>query len=163
MATLAFKHEGDAIILIGGHGSHLGQSMYLREILGREEGTPPPVDLQLEKANGDFVRTVIRKARATAVHDISDGGLVAALADMALASGIGCKIELPRNIEPHAALFGEDQSRYVLTCRPMDAHGLLGAAEDAGIVATRIGTVTGSGLIVMGESSISLSKLRSAN
>ena len=106
MATLAFKNEGDAIILIGGHGTHLGQSMYLREILGREEGTPPPVDLEQEKANGDFVRMKIRKGLTTAVHDISDGGLVAALADMALASGTGCKIELPRNVEAHAALFG---------------------------------------------------------
>ncbi len=61
MATLAFKQEGDAIILIGGHGTHLGQSMYLREVLGREEGTPPPVDLALEKKNGDFVRIMIRK------------------------------------------------------------------------------------------------------
>ncbi len=163
MATLAFKNEGDAIILVGGHGTHLGQSMYLREILGREEGTPPPVDLEQEKANGDFVRMKIRKGRTTAVHDISDGGLVAALADMALASGIGCKIELPREVEAHAALFGEDQARYVLTCKPMDAHSLIGAAEDMGISATRIGTVTGSGLIVMGEASISLNRLRQAH
>lgn len=69
-------------------------------ILGREEGTPPPVDLELEKTNGDFVRMKIRKGRTTAVHDISDGGLVAALADMALASGIGCKIELPVTLKP---------------------------------------------------------------
>ncbi|MEO1159125.1 MAG: AIR synthase-related protein, partial [Pseudomonadota bacterium] len=79
------------------------------------------------------------------------------------ASGIGCKIELPRDIETHAALFGEDQARYVLTCKPMDAHGLIGAADDAGISAARIGTVTGSGLIVMGEASISLNKLRKAH
>ena len=137
--------------------------MYLREILGREEGTPPPVDLEQEKANGDFVRMKIRKGLTTAVHDISDGGLVAALADMALASGTGCKIELPRNVKPHAALFAEDQARYVLTCRPMDAHGLIGAAEDSGISASRIGTVTGSGLIVMGEASISLNRLRKAH
>ena len=97
------------------------------------------------------------------MHDISDGGLVAALADMALASRIGCKIELPREVEAHVALFAEDQARYVVTCRPMDAHPLLSAAEDAGIPAARIGTVTGSGLIVMGEASISLNKLREAH
>jgi phosphoribosylformylglycinamidine (FGAM) synthase-like enzyme len=163
MATIAFKNEGDAIILIGGHGTHLGQSMYLREVLGREEGTPPPVDLDKERKHGDFVRTKIRKGRLTAVHDISDGGLVAALAEMSLASKIGCKIELPRDVEAHEALFAEDQARYVVTCRPMDAHPLLSAAEDAGVPATRIGTVTGSGLIVMGEASISINKLREAH
>jgi hypothetical protein len=63
MATIAFKNEGDAIILIGGHGTHLGQSMYLREVLGREEGTPPPVDLDKERKHGDFVRLKIRKGR----------------------------------------------------------------------------------------------------
>jgi phosphoribosylformylglycinamidine (FGAM) synthase-like enzyme len=151
------------IILIGGHGTHLGQSMYLREVLGREEGTPPPVDLDAEKKHGDFVRRKIRNGRATAVHDISDGGLVAALAEMSLASKIGCKIELPREVEAHEALFAEDQARYVITCRPMDAHPLLSAAEDAGVPATRIGTVTGSGLIVMGEASISINKLREAH
>ncbi len=82
---------------------------------------------------------------------------------MSLASGIGCKIELPGGNDTHAALFGEDQARYVITCRPMDAHGLIGAAEDAGVSAARIGTVTGSGLIVMGEASISLNKLRAAH
>jgi phosphoribosylformylglycinamidine (FGAM) synthase-like enzyme len=164
MATIAFKQEGDAIILIGGHGTHLGQSMYLREVLGREEGTPPPVDLDSrERKHGDFVRRKIRNGRATAVHDISDGGLVAALAEMSLASKIGCKIELPREVEAHEALFAEDQARYVITCRPMDAHPLLSAAEDAGVPATRIGTVTGSGLIVMGEASISINKLREAH
>jgi phosphoribosylformylglycinamidine synthase II len=163
MATIAFKNEGDAIILIGGHGTHLGQSMYLREVLGREEGTPPPVDLDKERKHGDFVRLKIRKGRLTAVHDISDGGLVAALAEMSLASKIGCKIELPRDVEAHEALFAEDQARYVVTCRPMDAHPLLSAAEDAGVPATRIGTVTGSGLIVMGEASISINKLREAH
>jgi phosphoribosylformylglycinamidine synthase II len=163
MATIAFKQEGDAIILIGGHGTHLGQSMYLREVLGREEGTPPPVDLDAEKKHGDFVRRKIRNGRTTAVHDISDGGLVAALAEMSLASKIGCKIELPRDVEAHEALFAEDQARYVITCRPMDAHPLLSAAEDAGVPATRIGTVTGSGLIVMGEASISINTLREAH
>ena len=84
MATLAFKAAGDAILLIGGHGTHLGQSIYLREVLGREEGAPPPVDLAVEKRNGDFVRNLISTGQVTAVHDVSDGGLGLAVIEMAL-------------------------------------------------------------------------------
>ncbi len=112
MATLPFKREGDAILLIGPHGQHLGQSLYLREIHGREDGPPPPVDLVQEKRHGDFVRRQIGLGVLTAVHDISDGGLVACLCEMALAGNLGCRIDLPRAFG-HAELFGEDQARYV--------------------------------------------------
>ena len=88
-ASLAFKAEGDAILLIGDTQGWLGQSVYLRDICGREEGAPPPVDLAAEKRNGDVVRGMIHAGTATAVHDVSDGGLLVALAEMAMASGIG--------------------------------------------------------------------------
>ncbi|MGA7267902.1 MAG: phosphoribosylformylglycinamidine synthase subunit PurL, partial [Aestuariivirga sp.] len=65
MATLAFKSAGDEILLIGGHGTHLGQSIYLREVLGREDGAPPPVDLAVEKRNGDFVRNLINTSQVS--------------------------------------------------------------------------------------------------
>ena len=159
MATIAFKQGGDAVILIGGHGAHLGQSIYLREVLGREEGPPPPVDLALEKKNGDFVRQRIRAGDVTACHDISDGGLAAALAEMALASGLGCRIDLPGGA-PHVPLFAEDQARYVITCRPEDADRLVAEAEKAGVAAERIGTVDATGLIVLGQTSISLDELK---
>ena len=68
--------------------THLGQSIYLREILGREEGAPPPVDLAREKRHGDFDSMLLSaRGQVTAVHDISDGGLAFALIEMALASG----------------------------------------------------------------------------
>ncbi len=159
MATIAFKQGSDAVILIGGHGSHLGQSIYLREVLGREDGPPPPVDLALEKKNGDFVRQSIRGGAVTACHDISDGGLAAALAEMALTSGLGCRIDLPSGA-PHVPLFAEDQARYVITCRPEKAGGLLGDAKKAGVAAERIGTVEPAGLIVLGQASISLDELK---
>ena len=73
-------------------GSHLGQSAYLRDVLGREEGAPPPVDLALEKKNGDFVRDLINDGQVTAVHDISDGGLAAAVIEMALAGNFGAEL-----------------------------------------------------------------------
>jgi len=162
MATVSFKAEGDAVILIGGHGRHLGQSIYLREVLGREDGPPPPVDLALEKKNGDFVRDLIRSRRVTACHDISDGGLAATLAEMALASGLGCRIEVPQG-PAHIALFAEDQARYVLTCPAAEAAALIADAAKAGVAAIRIGAVAGTGLIVMGRASISLKALKQAH
>src|SRR5580700_10049936 len=94
-ATLAFKGENEAILLIGEASGWLGQSLYLRDVCGREEGAPPPVDLAAERRNGDFVRALIGQGIATAVHDVSDGGLLVALAEMAMASGIGAQLTAP--------------------------------------------------------------------
>ncbi len=157
-----FKSDGDAILLLGGHGSHLGQSMYLREVHGLEDGPPPPVDLARERRHGDFVRRLIRTAKVNAVHDISDGGLAAALAEMCLASGRGARIELPPK-DGHVALFAEDQARYVLTCPPDAAAALIREAEAAGIDLMQIGSVSGNGLIAMGYATISLNMLREAH
>jgi len=143
MATIPFKAEGDVILLIGGHGTQLGQSIYLREVLGREEGAPPPVDLEREKRHGDFVREGIRGGLFTAVHDISDGGLALALADMAIASGMGCTIDMLPPGPAHIPLFAEDQARYVVTCRPGDAERIIALADGANVPAMRIGEVTG--------------------
>ena len=81
-------------------GTHLGQSLYLREVLGREEGPPPPVDLEHEKRVGDFVRALIADSLVTAVHDLSDGGLAVALAEMAIASGIGATVNQLNDHDP---------------------------------------------------------------
>jgi phosphoribosylformylglycinamidine synthase subunit PurL len=158
MATLAFKTEGEAIVLVGGHGTHLGQSLYLREILGREEGPPPPVDLAKERKHGDFVRGLIRSQRVTACHDLSDGGLVGALSDMALAGKLGADL----NVTGHAALFGEDQARYVITCPAASAEKLLAEAATAGIPAALIGTVKGDALKLDGTA-VPLNELRRAH
>src|SRR5262250_792261 len=121
-ASLAFKAEGEAILLIGDTQGWLGQSVYLRDICGREEGAPPRVDLAAEKRHGDVVRGMIHAGTATAVHDISDGGLLIALAEMAIASGIGARLlPAPGAIVPHAYWFGEDQARYVVTVPEADA------------------------------------------
>ena len=156
MATIPFKADGDAIILIGGHGSHLGQSIYLREVLGREEGAPPPVDLAVEKRNGDFVRTLIKSGQVTVVHDISDGGLALAVIEMAMASGLGASLAALT----HEQLFGEDQARYVVTGSP----AILEAAAKAGVPAVQVGTVTAeAALKIAAGPSISVADLRSAH
>ena len=111
-ATIGFKAEGEDIILIGGEGSHLGQSIWLREIHAREDGPPPAVDLAAEGKRGDLVRRLVAEGAVTAVHDVSDGGLLVTITEMALASGIGATLD---SIETAAAAFGEDQGRYIVT------------------------------------------------
>jgi phosphoribosylformylglycinamidine synthase len=165
MATLAFKAEGEAIILCGAPpswGGHLGQSIYLREIHGREEGPPPPVDLAHERKVGEFVRGLIHERLATAVHDLSDGGLAVALAEMAMASGIGATINQLNDIPPTPVFFGEDQGRYLVTLRSADLDGVLGRAREAGIPVARIGNTGGTGLKLGNSDAISVAKLRQA-
>ncbi len=160
-ATLAFKASGEAILLIGETRGHLGQSAYLATLFGREEGAPPPVDLTAEKRHGDFVRDLIAKGRVTAVHDCSDGGLLVALAEMAMASGIGAKLEAaPSGLPAHAFWFGEDQARYVLTVPAAAAPEIESAAKAAGIPALRLGVTAGEQLTLPGENPISVAELK---
>ncbi len=110
MTTPAFAAEGETILVIGETQGHLGRSLFLRAIAGRDEGAPPPVDLAAERRNGDFVRDMIRAGSVSACHDVSDGGLLVAIAEMALAGGIGADIDLSDGSVPVPAwLFGEDQ------------------------------------------------------
>ena len=158
-ATIAFKAAEQAILLIGETKGWLGQSIYLREICEREEGAPPPVDLAAERRNGDFVRALIAEGAVTAVHDVSDGGLLVAVAEMAMASGIGAELETPP-IAAHAFWFGEDQARYVVTADPGKAGRILDRAKAAGVPAREIGTTGGDALAVAGERPIPVAKLR---
>ena len=149
-ATLPFKHPGEKILLIGKTGGWLGQSLYLREICGCEEGAPPPVDLLAEKRNGDFVRGLIESRAATAVHDISDGGLAVALAEMAMAGGMGASLDVPPDVPAHGFLFGEDQARYIVTVAADAADAVRSAAKSAGVACEIIG-VTGGGALTIGS------------
>jgi phosphoribosylformylglycinamidine synthase II len=147
--TLAFKAEGEAILLIGETRGWLGQSLYLREVCGREEGAPPPVDLAAERRHGDFVRGLIGDGLVTAVHDVSDGGLLVALAEMALAGRVGAVLEAPSQIPANAFWFGEDQARYVVTA--VDASAVQRRAQAAGVPLTRLGATGGTVLAVANE------------
>jgi phosphoribosylformylglycinamidine synthase subunit PurL len=164
-ATLAFKAAGEAVLLVGQSQGWLGQSLYLRDICGREEGAPPPVDLAVEKRNGDFVRALIERKIATAVHDISDGGLAVAVAEMAMAAGIGADLQaafdaqsgdgastgppVPPGSFPHPAFwFGEDQARYVVTVQAGNEAAVLELAGVNGVPMRRIGT-TGGDLLTL--------------
>jgi phosphoribosylformylglycinamidine synthase len=162
-ASLAFKREDEAIVLIGETQGWLGQSMYLRDVCGREEGAPPPVDLIEEKENGDFVRSLILDGAVTAAHDLSDGGLLVALAEMAMASGLGARLDAaPDDVAAHAYWFGEDQARYLVTVPVAKAEALMAKARDASVLATQIGTVGGETLAIAGERDIAIAKLHNA-
>jgi phosphoribosylformylglycinamidine synthase len=157
MATEAFKRQDDVIVVIGDTKGHLGQSIYLREIEGREEGAAPQVDLGIEKKNGDFVRKLIEDGRVDTVHDVSDGGLLVAIAEMAMPKGIGASIGLAGLPQPIPFWFGEDQARYVLTVR--DADKVMDRAKTAGIPIRPLGTTGGEALTLAGERPILVAKL----
>ena len=162
--TLAFKAEGEAILLIGETRGWLGQSLYLRDICGREDGAPPPVDLAAERRHGDVVRELIGEGAVTAVHDVSDGGLLVALADMAIASGIGAVLEVPaqnlpgQNLPGHAFWFGEDQARYVVTAK--DSERVMRRAKAAGVPIARLGATGGAALAVGAEHPLPVAELK---
>jgi phosphoribosylformylglycinamidine synthase len=146
--TLSFKVEGEAVLLIGETRGHLGQSLYLRDVCGREEGAPPPVDLAAERRHGDFVRGLIDEGLLSAVHDVSDGGVLVALAEMAMASGIGAVLEAPADVPAHAFWFGEDQGRYLVTAK--DAEAIARRAAGAAVPLTRLGA-TGGHLLALAD------------
>ena len=167
MASLAFKREGDAILLIGETanplGGHLGQSVYLREVVGREEGACPPVNLALEKKNGDFVRELIESGRADTVHDVSDGGVLTAVAEMAMASDIGAALFVPASAKPIPFLFGEDQARYLLAVPCDAAEAIVSEAKGKGIAAALLGLTCGDKIAVKDHGEIALARLVKAH
>ncbi|EMD82450.1 Phosphoribosylformylglycinamidine synthase, synthetase subunit [Pacificimonas flava] len=168
-ADIAFKAAGDTIFIVGATRGHLGQSLWLRYIDGREEGPPPPVDLHTELATGNFVRGIIVEGTANAVHDCSDGGALVAVAEMALAGRLGCSLAPPNFVgdrfegPAQAAWFGEDQGRYIVTTSDPDKFADM--ARQAGVPCYRIGNVGSSdapALAIDGEQ-VSLDALYAAN
>jgi phosphoribosylformylglycinamidine synthase II len=158
---LAMPAKGD-LVLIGDTQGWLGQSLWLREIAGREEGAPPSVDLTAERRNGDFVRGRILAGEVLASHDCADGGLLVALAEMAMGSGTGARLSpAPEGIPPHGFWFGEDQARYVLAVA--DGAALIAQAKAAGVPARLIGTAGGGDLVLPDGTAISVLKLAAAH
>ena len=162
-ASVAFKKAGQSIILVGATQGWLGQSVYLRDVCGREEGAPPPVDLLAERRNGDFVRQLILASRVDAVHDLSDGGLAVALAEMAMASKIGARLVMDLGPAPHGVLFGEDQARYLMTASSADAGRIAADAAIAGVPAAIIGVTGGDSIDLPGQAPVTIEKLASAH
>ena len=158
---LAIRPELE-LVAVGRTVGWLGQSLWLREIAGREEGAPPPVDLESERRNGDFVRTQIAAGHVVACHDASDGGLLVAVAEMALAGDVGVHLaRLPAGVDEHAWWFGEDQARYVVAVA--DAAEFMLAADDAGVPVVRLGASMGERITLADGSFVELADLRAAH
>jgi len=158
-ADFSSLKAGDVLVLIGATQGEFGASMYLREIGGREDGAPPPVDLALERKTGDMVRALIQGGQLKTVHDLSDGGLAAALCEMCLASNVGAELRLEGL--PWVALFAEDQARYLVALN--DPTPVLQAARAAGIPAAILGEAGGEAIKVEGGLDLPLSELRTAH
>ena len=152
---------GDTLILLGVSHGELGASLYLREVLGREDGAPPPVDLAAERRTGDLVRQLITERHVRAVHDLSDGGLVIAAAEVALASGVGLTLDATSAAHAHPFLFGEDQGRYLIATAAPET--VIAAALAAGVNAALVGTVGGDAFASTGLFRIPLDQLRAAH
>lgn len=162
-ASVAFDGCNQSLILIGETTGHLGVSRYLDIIENSTDGNAPPVDLDAERRNGTFIRTEIEQGRLTSCHDLSDGGLALAVAEMAMASGIGAQIKRPHDCTTPlvAWLFGEDQARYLVAVdRPDD---LLARAKAAGIPAQIVGQTGGETLGLDGGSALPLTDLITAH
>ena len=164
--TIGFKNTGDAIMVVGERAGHLGQSLWLREVHGREDGPPPPVDLRDERKAGDFIRTGIEKGWITACHDVSDGGLAVAVAEMALASGIGAMINEPQPFGVAGSFFGEDQGLYVVTLRDDALADVMEASDKADVVVDLLGRTIRDRIVFELEDAdavIALDELRTAH
>jgi phosphoribosylformylglycinamidine synthase len=162
---IGFKGSGDVIVAIGDRRGHLGQSLWLREIHGREDGPPPPVDLAAERAAGEFVRAAIAGGAITACHDVADGGLAVAIAEMALAGNVGAMINKPM-VGGESGLFAEDQGLYVATICDDCLLTFLRRAHAAGVEVEAIGRTCGSRLIFElpgSDHAIPLAELRRAH
>ncbi|WP_293678145.1 phosphoribosylformylglycinamidine synthase subunit PurL [uncultured Phenylobacterium sp.] len=158
---------GDVLVLVGETVGELGASMYLREVLDREDGAPPPVDLALERRTGDVVRGLIEAGVVTTVHDLSDGGLVAAAAEMALASSVGLALDNESAVPDHAFFFGEDQARYLIALRNDQLDELDAAAGGAGVAYLIVGQAGGDEISLSGAggliAALDLEDLRAAH
>ena len=166
---LGLTRTGDLLLLVGREQGWLGQSLYQHIIGGTLEGAPPPVDLADELKAGRLVRALIREGQVSAVHDCSDGGLLVAIAEMALAGGVngsGLGVELfpyEGKLPAHAIWFGEDQGRYVLAVAPERAEAVLERARLLALPARIVGRVGGDAIVKKGEAPLPLQELRGAH
>jgi phosphoribosylformylglycinamidine synthase len=161
VANLALKSSGNLLVMLGREAGHLGQSIYQLTTMGKVEGAPPPVDLADEIKAGNLVRALIREDKVEAVHDVSDGGLLVAIAEMALAGAVGAQLyPYEGKLPAHAAWFGEDQGRYVLEANPELAEEIIDRARLLALPARVVGRVGGDDLVIKGEAALPLAELR---
>lgn len=152
VTTQWFKEQDDVVILLGATREDLGGSEYLKVIHAREQGSPPFLNMEAEKALHGCVLTLIRAGLVQSAHDCSDGGVAVALAESCMSGPgrpLGAVIELSLGrFRQDAVLFGESQSRVVLSVKPANRQTVLDRARELGVPADVIGTVAGDRLQV---------------
>jgi phosphoribosylformylglycinamidine synthase subunit PurL len=144
VTTAGFEEAGDAILLLGTNTDELGASEYLKTIHGRVAGEVPAIDLERERSLQRALLQAIRTGAVRSAHDVAEGGLAVALAESAIADSarpLGIDVELDDALPPAALLYGEAQSRVVVSCREADVAALLELFAGAGVPARRIGRV----------------------
>lgn len=146
--TLAFRDPGDLIVLLGEPAPHLGASEYLAVIHEQEAGPVPEIDLAREKAVQDCCRILVREGLVKSAHDCAEGGLAVALAECCMAGGTGARAEIFLQGRADACLFGEAQSRVIVTCTPRNLPAVEKAARDAGVPCQVLGEVGGGRLVI---------------
>jgi phosphoribosylformylglycinamidine synthase subunit PurL len=150
--TQWFRKDGDAVVLLGSSRDDLGGSEYLKVLQHREQGSPPFLNLETEKTLHDFVLKVIHEGLVQSAHDCSDGGLAVALAECCVSGpdgkrGTVVKLSLD-SLRRDGLLFGESQSRIILSIKPDKVESILNRARDTGIPASHIGAVGGDRFVI---------------
>lgn len=148
ITTQEFKAEGDVIFLLGETKAELGGSEFQYAVHGVTEGRPPELDLATERTLQKAVLGAIQQGLVASAHDLSEGGLAAALAESGFGRGLGADVTFSSNLRPDIALFSESQSRILLTAKPDKADALALAITGAGVAVERLGTVGGDRLKV---------------
>jgi phosphoribosylformylglycinamidine synthase len=156
-------HAGDLAILVGDTTDNLGSTLGLRELWGREDGAPPRVDLALERKTGDAIRNLIQSGVIRSCHDLSDGGLLVAAAEIAIASGTGLALNLETTLSMEAALLSEDQARYLLIASPSHADAIFDTFQGLDIPCAPIGTAGGCELAIEGALAVDVVYLKQAH
>jgi phosphoribosylformylglycinamidine synthase len=150
MVGPGFKQMGDSIILLGENLEELGGSEYLRVTRGLEKGLPPRIDLKKEKAVQEVCIEAIAGGLVESAHDVSEGGLAVCAAESSILSraDVGCILDLEDSIRPDALLFGESQSRILVSISRTRLPILLNLAATKNVPAKVIGVTGGSDLII---------------
>jgi len=142
--TADFKAPGDLVFLVGETREELGASEVHHLLTGRDEGEVPALDLGAARRLNDFLVEAAKRRLLCSAHDCAEGGLAVALAESALAGGLGVELEFDLGLSPAAALFGESQSRAVLSARAGQAEELAGLARGFGLPLIRLGRTGGA-------------------
>lgn len=158
--TLAFKQEGDLIYVIGEMRDDISCSEYLYSYHKVKLSPPPFFNLDEEFKVQQAVKEVIKKNLIQSAHDISDGGLFVTLAESSIYSGLGFDISTDETIRTDAFLFGEGQSRVVVTVRPGDEDAFLHEMMERDVDFSSLGTVMGSEFAVDEETLLSLEEAK---